>query len=116
MLYADDAGIISKSAEGLAKVISLIVTVFEVAGLTVSENNKETMLLRTPDQTSLAPPLVIKAAGKRYRQTTQFLRPGGIIHESVTSRSKSNDGPVSYGHASKGSARSCNILRPPRLV
>ena len=37
MLYADDAGIVSKSAEGLAKVMTVIVTVFEAAGLTVSE-------------------------------------------------------------------------------
>ena len=45
MLYADDAGIVSKSAEGLAKMMTVIVTVFEAAGLTVSENT-ETMLLR----------------------------------------------------------------------
>ena len=45
MLYADDAGIASKSAEGLAKMMTVIVTVFEAAGLTVSEKT-ETMLLR----------------------------------------------------------------------
>ena len=37
MLYADVAGIVSKSAEGLAKMMTVIVTVFEAAGLTVSE-------------------------------------------------------------------------------
>ena len=36
MLYADDAGIVSTSAEG-AKVMTVIVTVVEAAGLTVSE-------------------------------------------------------------------------------
>ena len=35
----------------------------------------ETMLLLTPDQTTLAPPLVIEAAGQRCEQTTQFLLP-----------------------------------------
>ena len=51
MLYADDSGIVStKSAEGLAKMMTVIVTVFEAAGLTVSETKTETMLLRTPDQ------------------------------------------------------------------
>ena len=35
MLYADDAGIVSKSAEDLAKMMTVIVTVFEAAGLTV---------------------------------------------------------------------------------
>ena len=35
MPYADDAGIVSKSSEGLAKMMTVIVTVFEAAGLTV---------------------------------------------------------------------------------
>ena len=34
MLYADDPGIVSKSAEGLAKTMTVIGTVFEAAGLT----------------------------------------------------------------------------------
>ena len=42
------AGIVSKSAEGLAKVIAVIATVFKAAGLTVSERWMGTMLLRTP--------------------------------------------------------------------
>ena len=63
--------------------MTAIVTVFEAAGLTVSENKTETMLLRTPDQTSPAPPLVIEAAGQRYRQMTQFLYLGGMIRESA---------------------------------
>ena len=37
MLYADDAGIVSKSAKGLAKMMTVIVKVFEATGLTVSE-------------------------------------------------------------------------------
>ena len=65
MLYAGDAGIVSRSAEGFAKMLTVIVAVFEAAGLTVSERKTETMLLRTPGQTSLAPPLVIEAAGQR---------------------------------------------------
>ena len=32
LLYVDDAGIVSKSAEGLAKMMIVIVTVFEAAG------------------------------------------------------------------------------------
>ena len=39
MFSADDAGIASKSAEGLAKIMTVIVTVFETAGLAVSEKN-----------------------------------------------------------------------------
>ena len=81
MLYAGDAGIVSKLAEGLAKMRTVIVTVFEAAGLTVSERKTEMMLLRTPGQTSLAPPLVIEAVGQRCRQTNQFSHLGGVIHE-----------------------------------
>ena len=72
MLYTDDAGIVSKSAEGLAKMMTVIVTVFEAAGLTVSEKQTEAMILRTSDQAPCTSPLVIEAAGQRYRQTTQF--------------------------------------------
>ena len=82
MLYADNAGIASKSAEGLAKMMTAIVTVFEAAGLTVSEKT-ETMLLRTPDQAPCTTPLVIEAAGQRYRQATQFLYLGGVIDASA---------------------------------
>ena len=65
MLCANDAGIFSKSAEMLAKMVTMIVTVFEAAGLTVSEVKKRKKLI-TPDQTTLAPPLIIEAAGQRY--------------------------------------------------
>ena len=40
MLYADTAGIETKSAEGLAKMMTVNVTVFEAAGLTVSERKR----------------------------------------------------------------------------
>ena len=48
MLYADDTGNVSKAAEGLAKMMTVIVIVFEASGLPVSEKT-ELMLLRTPD-------------------------------------------------------------------
>ena len=72
MLCADDAGIVSKSADGLAKMMTVIVTVFEAAGLTVSEKSK-TMLLRTPDQAPCTSPLVIEAAGQRYTDNAVFV-------------------------------------------
>ena len=64
MLYADDEGIVCKSTEGLAKMMTVIVTVFEAADLTVSEKT-ETMLLPIPDQAPCTSPLVIEAAGQR---------------------------------------------------
>ena len=79
----DDAGIVCKSAEGLAKMMTVIVTVVEAAGRTVSEKKTATMLLRTPDQTPCTSTLVIEAAGQRCRQTTQFLCLGGLIDASA---------------------------------
>lgn len=85
MLYTDDAAIVSKSAEGLTKMTTtVIVTVFQAArGLTVWENKTENMLLRTPEQTPLPPPLVIEAAGQGHTQTARLLYLGGIIRENV---------------------------------
>ena len=82
MLYADDTGIVSTSGGGPAKVI-VIVTVFEAAGRTVSEKKTQTILLRTPDQAHCTSPLVIEAAGQRYRKTTQLLYLGGLIEASA---------------------------------
>ena len=38
MVYAGDAATVSKSAKGVGKMMTVIVTVFEAAGLTASEN------------------------------------------------------------------------------
>ena len=83
MLYADDTGIASKSAEGLAKMMTVIVTVFEAAGLTVSEQKPQTMPLRTPNQAPQTSPLFIEAAGQIYRHTMQFLYLGVPVVESA---------------------------------
>ena len=79
MLHADGAGVVSKSAEGRANMMTVVVTGFEAAGLTVSEKKTGTMLMRTPDQAPRTPPLIIPATGQRYRQTTQFLYLGGLV-------------------------------------
>ena len=65
MLHADDAGIVPKSTKNLAK-MSVIVTVFESADLTVPKTKTETMLLRTLNKVVPAPPLFVEAAGQRY--------------------------------------------------
>ena len=67
----------------LAKIMAVIVTVFEAAGLTVSERKDETMLLRTLDQASRTSPLVIEAAGQRYRHAAQFLYVSGLVDASA---------------------------------
>ena len=88
MLYADDAGVVSGSPEGLAKVMTVIVTVFEAAGLTVSEKKilvkkMETMLFRTPHQESHQEPYVVEAADQSYKQTNQFTYLGGVVDENA---------------------------------
>ena len=48
MPYADDAGIASKSAEGLAKMMTAIVTVFEACLLYTSPSPRDGLLSRMP--------------------------------------------------------------------
>ena len=67
------------SAEGLAKRMTAIVTVFEAAGLTVSETKTMTILLPTPNRTPQTSPLVIEAARQIYRQAFYFLYLGGLV-------------------------------------
>ena len=111
MLYADEAGFVSK--EGLARMMIVIVTVFEAVGLTVSDRKTETMLLRTPDQEPCISPLVIEAAGLRYRQTTQLLYLGGLVDASADIMP---DGSDSHGHATVDSSGRCTIWRLSRSL
>ena len=48
MLYADDAGVVSRSQEGLTRMMTTIVEVFGEFGLTVSEKKTEIVLMRAP--------------------------------------------------------------------
>ena len=77
MLYADDAGVVSKSAQSLAKMMTAIVRVCQAFGLTVAETKTETMYLRYPGAAEQA--LVIEAAGQTYKQTDKFVYLGGAI-------------------------------------
>ena len=85
-LYADDAGVVSRSQEGLTRMMTIIVEVLGAFGLTVSEKKTETLLMRTPEKQSKkggspSPPLVIEAAGQKYAQTAQFQYLGGLVNE-----------------------------------
>ena len=83
MLHADDSGGVSKSAERLAKMMTVVVTVFDSAGFTVSEQRTDKMPLQTRDLASRALPFVVEAAGHWYKQTTQFPYLGGLVHEDA---------------------------------
>ena len=86
MLFADDAGVVSRSQEGLTRMMTTIVEVFGEFGLTVSEKKTETLLMRAPEKQPKKggpppPPLVIEAAGQKYAQTAQFRYLGGLVNE-----------------------------------
>ena len=91
MLYADDAGILSRSPAGLARMITVIVEVFGAFGLTVSEKKTETLLMRAPEKaqqpgetpTPSLPALEIAAASQTYHQAHQFVHLGGLITEDA---------------------------------
>ena len=86
MLYADDAGVVSRSQEGLTRMMTTIVEVLGAFSPTVSEKKTETLLMRAPEKQpkkegSPPPPLVIEAAGQKYAQTAQFRYLGGLVNE-----------------------------------
>ena len=83
MLYADEVGTQSTSAEGLEKMMTVIMTVCEAASLTVSEITTEKMLLRTPSREIRTSPLVVEETQERYMPTMQFLYLGGLIDASA---------------------------------
>ena len=86
MLHADDAGVVSRSQEGLKRMMTTIVEVFGAFGLTMSEKKTETLLMRAPEKQpkkggSPPPPLFIEAAGQKYAQTAQLRYLGGLVNE-----------------------------------
>ena len=74
VLYADDACIVSRSPQGLERVMVTLVDVFGTLGLTVSENPPETMSLPIPHAT--VTPIAFTTTGQQYGQTTCFLPRG----------------------------------------
>ena len=77
MLHADDAGIVSRSSEGLERMMTVIVTACSSFGLTVSEAKTEIMCLETKSGGKVS--FTINAAGQVYKQTVQFVYLGGAI-------------------------------------
>ena len=116
-LYEDDAGLLSKSAEGLAKTMTVNVTVFEAAGLTVSEKENGDHAAAGTERTRHLRP---------HRSSSKH-RDGGIdrqrsfcawavLSQALTSCQRSHDGPDSHGYVTIGSNGSCRIWRKPRSL
>ena len=116
MLYADDAGFVSESAESFVNLMTVIVTVFEAAGLTVLKTT-ETILVRTPDQAPLTSPLVIEAADQKCRQAMQFSIWAVLSTQAPSQCPRLNAGSDSHGHATKRLKRELyEIWRLPRSL
>ena len=83
MLYADDACIVSRSPQGLAKMMEVIVKVCRVFALAVSAKKTETMCM-PPPRTPRTPRTMgrIEAAEQIYKQVQSFNYLGGAVTET----------------------------------
>ena len=80
MLYADGACIVSRSPQGLAKMMEVIVEVCRVFALTVSAKKTEAMCMPTPRTPRTM--VRIEAAGQIYKQVQSFTYLGGAVTET----------------------------------
>ena len=83
MLYADDAGVVSRSPEQLRKIIGGIVVVCAAFGLTVSEAKTEIMCLRAKGMPESTATFSVEAAGQVYNQTNEFVYLGGNVNHNA---------------------------------
>ena len=77
MLYADDVGIVSRSSEGLERIVTVIVTACSSFGLTVSEAKIDIMCLETKGGWKVS--FTINSAGQVFKQTIEFVYLDGAI-------------------------------------
>ena len=80
MLYADDACIVSRSPQGLAKMMEVIVEVCRAFVLTVSAKKTETMCMPPPRTPRTM--VQMEAAGQIYKQVQSFTYLGGAVTET----------------------------------
>ena len=80
MLYPDDACIVSRSPQGLAKMMEFIVEVVRAFALTVLSKKAKTMCMPPPPTPRTM--VRIEAAGKIYKQVQSFTYLGGTVTET----------------------------------
>ena len=83
MLYADDAGVGSRSPEQLRKMMGVIVVVCAAFGLTVSEAKTEIVCLRAKGVPESTATFSVEAAGQVYNQTNEFVYLGGNVNHNA---------------------------------
>ena len=79
MLNADDACIVSRSPQGLAKMMEVIVGVCRAFALTVSAKKTETMCMPPPRTPRTM--VQVKAAGQTFKRVQSFTYLGGAVTE-----------------------------------
>ena len=77
MLYADDACIVSRSPQGLAKMMEVILEVYRAFAMTVSAKKTETICMPPPRTPRTV--VQIEAAGQAYKQVQPFTYLGGAV-------------------------------------
>jgi hypothetical protein len=83
MLYADDAGIVSKSEAGLTSMMNIIVQTTSQFGLTVSEDKTKTMYVAKEKELEVRRvKIVVNAGGQNYGQVEHFTYLGTKLSES----------------------------------
>ena len=83
MLYADDAGVVSRSPEQLRKMMEVIVVVCAAFGLTVSETKTEIMYLRAKGMPESTATSSVEAAGQVSNRTNEFVYLGGNVNHNA---------------------------------
>ena len=77
MMYVDDACIVSRSPQGLAKMIEVVVEVCRAFALTVSAKTTETMCMPLPRTPRTM--VQVEVAGQTYKQVQSFTYLGGAV-------------------------------------
>ena len=83
MPYADDAGVVSRSAEQLRKMMEVIMVVCAAFGLTVLEAKTDIMCLRAKRMPEPTATFSVEAAGQVYNQTNEFVYLGGNVNHNA---------------------------------
>ena len=81
MLYADDACIVSRSLQGLAKMMEVIVEVCRAFSLTVWAKKTEMIMCMPPPRTPRTM-VRIEAAKQTYKRVQSFTNLGGAVTET----------------------------------
>ena len=105
MLYADDAGVVSRSPEQLRKMMEVIVVVCAAFGLTVSEAKTEIMCLRAKGMPESTATFGVEAAG------TSLYTSGETSTTMPTCPSRSIGAYATHGAASGSTPSNCTTDR-----